>query len=82
MPLLDNEPTSDLLFAEIALNGGLGITLSITFILGLIAAAYSSADSALTSLTTSYCIDFIDIKSLSDSNQIKKFVYIRNHFGW
>lgn len=31
----------------------------ITFIIGLIAAAYSSADSALTSLTTSFCVDFL-----------------------
>jgi hypothetical protein len=29
------------------------------FILGLIAAAYSSADSALTALTTSFCVDFL-----------------------
>ncbi|MFK8056884.1 MAG: sodium:solute symporter [Saprospiraceae bacterium] len=31
----------------------------ITFVIGLIAAAYSSADSALTSLTTSFCVDFL-----------------------
>ena len=36
--------------------------MGIIFILGLIAAAYSSADSALTSLTTSFCVDFLDIK--------------------
>lgn len=29
------------------------------FIIGLVAAAYSSADSALTALTTSYCVDFL-----------------------
>ena len=52
IPLMDGQPRTDLLFPEIALNGGLGITLAITFMLGLIAAAYSSADSALTSLTT------------------------------
>ena len=39
--------------------------------LGLIAAAYSSADSALTSLTTSYCVDVIDIKNKSKDYQIK-----------
>ena len=32
----------------------------IVFLIGLIAAAYSSADSALTSLTTSFCVDIID----------------------
>ena len=53
---------TDLLFPEIALNGDLGNSIGVIFILGLIAAAYSSADSALTSLTTSYCIDFLDIE--------------------
>ena len=61
MPMLNGRENTDLLFPQIALNGGLDITLSITFLLGLIAAAYSSADSALTSLTTSFCIDFLDI---------------------
>jgi hypothetical protein len=50
VPLLDGSPKTDLLFPEIALNGRLGIAVAVTFILGLIAAAYSSADSALTSL--------------------------------
>ncbi|PSR05313.1 MAG: sodium:solute symporter [Bacteroidetes bacterium SW_11_45_7] len=31
----------------------------IVFVLGLVAAAYSSADSALTALTTSFCVDFL-----------------------
>ena len=70
IPLLDGKPNSDLLFPEIALNGGLGITVAITFILGLIAAAYSSADSALTSLTTSVCIDFLEINKKKKSRQI------------
>jgi len=62
MPLMDGKPKSDLLFPEIALNSGLGMTVAITFMLGLIAAAYSSADSALTSLTTSFCVDFLGIE--------------------
>ncbi len=41
----------------------------IVFILGLIAAAYSSADSALTALTTSFCVDFLGFKD--NSNRIK-----------
>jgi len=61
IPLMDGKPKSDLLFPEIALNSGLGIIVAITFLLGLIAAAYSSADSALTSLTTSFCVDFLGI---------------------
>jgi len=69
IPLLDGKPKTDLLFPEIALNSGLGITLGITFILGLIAAAYSSADSALTSLTTSFCVDILDMKDKSEQQQ-------------
>ncbi|NND78693.1 MAG: sodium:solute symporter [Maribacter sp.] len=61
IPIMDGKPKSDLLFPEIALNSGLGIIVAITFLLGLIAAAYSSADSALTSLTTSFCVDFLGI---------------------
>ena len=79
IPLLNGQPKTDLLFPEIALNSGLGITLGITFILGLIAAAYSSADSALTSLTTSFCIDILDMKDKSEKE--KKSIRKRTHIG-
>ena len=62
---------SDLLFPKISLEGSLGQFVGITFILGLIAAAYSSADSALTSLTTSFCIDILKINKLSPDRQLK-----------
>ncbi len=71
IPVVDGNVKTDLLFPEIALNGGLGLSIGIVFILGLIAAAYSSADSALTSLTTSYCIDFLDIEKREKSKQKK-----------
>lgn len=51
----------DLLFAQVALDGGLGVALPILFLLGLVAAALSSADSALTALTTSVCVDFLGV---------------------
>jgi Na+/proline symporter len=78
IPMLDGQIKTDLLFPEIALNGDLGIVLSLTFILGLIAAAYSSADSALTSLTTSYCIDFIKFEKKTEKQQVilRKKVHI------
>ena len=69
LPLMDGEPKSDLLFPEIALHSGLGLTVAITFMLGLIAAAYSSADSALTALTTSVCVDFLDIDKKKEAVQ-------------
>ena len=79
IPLLDDKPKADLLFPEIALNSGLGITLGITFILGLIAAAYSSADSALTSLTTSFCVDILNMKGKSEKEQ--KTIRKKTHIG-
>lgn len=57
----------DLLFPAIAVENGLGIGLAIVFLLGLIAAAYSSADSALTSLTTSFSIDILEIEKKYDA---------------
>jgi Na+/proline symporter len=67
-------PRTDLLFAEIANSGSLGIIVPILFLLGLIAAAYSSADSALTSLTTSFSVDFMNIKSkpIETQNKIRR----------
>jgi len=78
IPSLDGVTRSDLLFPEIAINSNLGFGVASFFILGLIAAAYSSADSALTSLTTSYCIDFIDIENKPKKQQksIRKKVHI------
>ena len=77
IPLLDNSPRTDLLFPEIALRSGLGEFLGIVFILGLIAAAYSSADSALTSLTTSFCIDILKIDSSKESSKkTRKIIHV------
>ncbi len=54
--------TGDLLFSSIAMTEEVGPLIGILFLLGLIAAAYSSADSALTSLTTSFSVDFLGVK--------------------
>ncbi len=55
---IDIPAKSDLLYPTIALEH-LPPVVGILFILGLVAAAYSSADSALTSLTTSFCVDIL-----------------------
>lgn len=72
------EAKKDNLFPTIAMLPEIGQVTSAFFILGLIAAAYSSADSALTSLTTSYCIDIIGIDEKPDVEQkkIRKKVHI------
>jgi len=51
---------SDDLFPMVAINY-LGPVAGLVFIVGLISAAYPSADGALTSLTTSFSIDFLGI---------------------
>jgi SSS family solute:Na+ symporter len=63
--------TSDNLFPTIALTH-LSIGAGIVFIIGLIAAAYSSADSALTSLTTSFSIDILGIERNNNLNAFQK----------
>lgn len=61
----------DDLFPILAQNH-LGIGVFVFFILGLIAAAYSSADSALTALTTSFSIDIINIeKRYNEEKQVR-----------
>ncbi|MEP2771683.1 MAG: sodium:solute symporter [Fulvivirga sp.] len=52
---------TDDLFPLLALNN-FNIVAGVMFLLGIIAAAYSSADSALTALTTSFCVDFLNFK--------------------
>ena len=54
--------------------GYLGVAAGIIFIIGLISAAYSSADSALTSLTTSLSLDILefDKKYANDDKLLKK----------
>jgi Na+/proline symporter len=62
----------DELFPIIATQGSLGIATALFFLLGLIAAAYSSADSALTSLTTSFSIDILEIDKNKDTEKQEK----------
>ncbi len=70
IPVVDGKPRTDLLFPHIAMNEGINPVLSVSFILGLIAAAYSSADSALTSLTTSVAVDFMAIDDKPEPKQV------------
>ncbi len=70
--------TKDNLFPTIAMLPEIGLATSSFFLLGLIAAAYSSADSALTSLTTSYCIDIVGLehKSIKEQEIIRKRTHL------
>ena len=57
---------TDNLFPIIATQGHLPVIIGVFFILGLIAAAYSSADSALTALTTSFTVDILNTKKMEE----------------
>ncbi|WP_131539582.1 sodium:solute symporter [Pedobacter nototheniae] len=71
---ITNKPRTDLLFPEIALNN-LGALPAIIFMLGLTAATFATTDSALTALTTSFCVDFLGMdkkENLDAHNAVKK----------
>lgn len=59
--------TPDHLYPEIALNH-LNIIPGIIFMLGLTAATFATTDSALTALTTSFCVDFLHFDKKEDQN--------------
>lgn len=61
-----------------AAGGHLGYAVLILFTIGIIAAAFSSADSALAALTTSCCIDLLDIKRYPEqkAQRLRKLVHL------
>jgi Na+/proline symporter len=67
---IDAKHTDDL-FPTVALNY-LGTLPAIIFIIGLISAAYPSADGALTALTTAYCYDFLGIQKNTKLTEAKR----------
>ncbi|MDX1602919.1 MAG: sodium:solute symporter [Salinimicrobium sediminis] len=72
------ESTDDL-YPMLALNH-FGVMAGIVFLLGIIAAAFSSADSALTALTTSFCVDILNIPKRKQESQKKTRLLV--HIGF
>ncbi|WP_338868236.1 sodium:solute symporter [Spirosoma sp. SC4-14] len=68
---------TDDLYPTLALNR-LGLVVGITFLLGITAATYASADSALTALTTAFCVDFMNVEKRPEAerSRIKQIVHI------
>jgi Na+/proline symporter len=68
----------DQLFPAVANYFDIPLIVGLLFFIGLIAAAYSSADSALTSLTTSFCVDILGVEKMKESRAllIRKRVHI------
>ncbi|HLP65077.1 sodium:solute symporter [Flavobacterium sp.] len=70
VPMVDGVKRTDLLFPEIAFNYLTGIP-AIVFLLGLTAATFATTDSALTALTTSFCVDFLGMDKGENVNAQK-----------
>ena len=70
---------SDELFGTVAFSSGMPVVVGVLFILGLIAAAYSAAGSALTSLTTSFTVDILGADKKNDDARLshtRKLVHV------
>ncbi|MFC2114510.1 sodium:solute symporter [Bacteroidota bacterium] len=72
---------SDEIFPMLATGGYFPPIVGLFFIIGIIAAAYSSADSALTALTTSFSVDILNVEKLKDEQAIQK-VRRKVHIGY
>lgn len=65
--------SGDELLPMFAATGRLGSTVVVLFTIGIVAASFSSADSALTALTTSYCVD---IRQREGEEQLRRRAHI------
>ena len=71
---------SDELYPTLAINH-MNDFAAIAFVLGITAAAYSSADSALTALTTSFCVDFLDFDKRPEGTRKKTRMFVHIVFS-
>lgn len=79
--------SSDDLYPMLALQhfaqadmGIAGLLVGVTFLIGITAATYASSDSALTALTTAFCVDFMDIQNKEEKE--RKKIKNRVHLGF
>ena len=77
---IDVPAKTDQLFPMLVQEGWFGYGVTVLFVLGIAAAAFSSVDSALTALTTSFCIAILEIekKQLDEgrATRIRRRVHI------
>ncbi len=74
------EKTDDL-FGMVATHPSMPVVVGVLFVLGLVAAAYSAAGSALTSLTTSFTVDILGAHRKGDDRnltRVRKKVHVAN----
>lgn len=74
-------PAGDTLLPSLVAGGVLGTAVVVPFVLGVVAAAFSSADSALTSLTTSFCVDLLGLERRGLSQERQTVVRRRVHLA-
>lgn len=69
---------TDDLYPALALGNHFGTLAAVTFLLGITAATYASSDSALTALTTSFCVDFLKFENRTEAERqrLKHWVHI------
>ncbi len=69
----------DRLFPTVA-SSYLGATVGVIFLVGLVSSSYPSAGGALTSLTTSWCVDFVGFNRRKDLTEKRKLsIRYRTH---
>lgn len=66
---------SDNLLPMFAASGSLGTIVVILFTIGIVAASFSSADSAMTALTTSWCVDIMERHKDERLRKITHFIF-------
>ena len=68
----------DSLYPAVALTGYLPPLAAGIFVIGLIAAAYSSADSALAALTTSFSVDILEVDRMPEAKAVatRRWVHV------
>jgi Na+/proline symporter len=83
IPQVNGIARTDLLFPEIAFNH-LALIPSVIFLLGLTAATFATTDSALTALTTSFCVDFLGMdkeENLKKTNNVRTRHWVHISFS-
>lgn len=79
LPMKDGKVVGDEVFGQAVWHSGLPAFIGVAFIIGLIAAAYSAAGSALTALTTSFTVDILKANEKQgdkDLTMTRKLVHI------
>ncbi len=68
----------DALLPIFAAQGLMGPIVQVCFTIGIIAAAFSSADSSLTALTTCFCIDMLEVgkRPIRQANRYRKITHV------